>query len=471
MSDPQRLLIDLVVLGFFLTGIARFRRPESARAGTWLVAAALLGGLAVAAAQPSWHMPAVVLAALALGALPGWLAARRVTMTGIPAMVGFQNGAGGLAAALVSWVELTRAPLAARGVPAVAGLLGLAIGAITFAGSMIAGGKLANLFRQTPIVLPWHGGVFRGLLLALVALAIWTLAAAGERGEPVITGLGLLALAAGVVLSLRVGGADMPVLISFLNALSGLAAAFCGVAIANRLLIACGATVAASGLLLTHAMCRAMNRRWQSVLLGAGATLPPGASRAKSAPRGGTEAPARGPADQPSATPLAAAVAALRAAQRIILVPGYGLALASAQVPTVQLANRLSELGKDVKFAIHPIAGRMPGHMHVLLAEAEVDPAMLVDLEDINPEFSRADLVVVVGACDVVNPAAIDVPGTPISGMPILQAHTARQVLVCNLDLHPGYSGVDNPLYHAPTTLLLLGDAGENLRQLLAQLR
>lgn len=259
-------------------------------------------------------------------------------------------------------------------------------------------------------------------------------------------------------------------MISFLNALSGLAAAFCGVAIANRLLIACGATVAASGFILTHAMCRAMNRRWQAVLLGGDSRSFQGEPATDVEARVESGPPSPAASNEPAETPFAKALDALQAAHRIILVPGYGLALANAQGRTVQLASRLRDLGKDVQFAIHPIAGRMPGHMHVLLAEAEVDPDMLVDLEDINPEFLRTDLVVVVGACDVVNPAAIDVPGTPISGMPILKAHEAKQVLVCNLDLHPGYSGVDNPLYQVPTTILLLGDASANLQQLLDRL-
>jgi NAD(P) transhydrogenase subunit beta len=472
MSDPQTLIVDLVVLVFFLMGIARFRSPESARAGSILIALTLLlGAVVIVLARRPLHAPAVVLVALAVGAVTGGFAARRVTMTRIPAMVAFQNGAGGLAAALVSFVELTREPLVAAGIARAAGLLGLTIGAMTFSGSLIAGAKLANLLRQTPSELPRHGWILCGTLTAILILACWDVAIQGVHAIYFTTGIGLLAVLAGVVLAIRVGGADMPVLISFLNALSGLAAAFCGVTVANRLLIACGATVAASGFILTHAMCRAMNRRWQAVLLGTG--TPPTRSRSPTKAEPGPEPPPpiRPASDKPEATPLATAIDALRAAHRILLIPGYGMALANAQVPTVQLANRLKEMGKDVRFAIHPIAGRMPGHMHVLLAEAEVDSDMLVDLEDINPEFAQTDLAIVVGACDVINPAAIHVPGTPISGMPILSAHEAKRVLVCNLDRRPGYSGVDNPLYQAPKTILLLGDASANLRQLLDRLR
>ena len=471
MNELPSLLVDLLVLVFFLAGIARFRSPESARGGNGLVALALLFGLAVTVlARRPVQAPVVALLALAVGSLTGGLAARRVTMTRIPAMVGFQNGAGGLAAALVSFVELTREPIVSLGITRTAGMIGLTIGALTFSGSMVAAGKLANLVRQTPIVLPRQDWIFRTTLMAILVLGGWDVLGQGFQALWFAAVVGLLAVVGGIVLSMRVGGADMPVLISFLNALSGLAAAFCGVALANRLLIACGATVAASGLILTHAMCRAMNRRWQAVLLGVGGSpaVDPPTRQTEARPEPRPPGPVAG--DGPEANLLDQAIDALQAAQRIILVPGYGLALAEAQVPTVQLASRLQEMGKSVKFAIHPIAGRMPGHMHVLLAEAEVDPDMLVDLEDINPEFPQADLAVIVGACDVVNPVAIEVPGTPISGMPILAAHDAKRVLVCNLDLHPGYSGVDNPLYQDAKTMLLLGDAGENLRRLVARL-
>jgi H+-translocating NAD(P) transhydrogenase subunit beta len=239
------------------------------------------------------------------------------------------------------------------------------------------------------------------------------------------------------------------------------------------LLTACGATVAASGFILTHAMCRAMNRSWQSVLLGIaprqGRRTSPGQGPPDAEDSPGTE-PESEPEREVSAdasSPELQAVESLRAARKIIIVPGYGLALANAQGPAVRLAELMSRAGKETKFGIHPIAGRMPGHMHVLLAEADVDPDLLVDLDDINPEFASTDLVVVVGACDVVNPAAIHVEGTPISGMPVLTAHEAKQVLVCNLDLRPGYSGVENPLYRDSKAILLLGDAKQNLEKLL----
>ena len=474
MSDSFYLAVDLAVLLVFLLGIWRFRAPASARSGSLLVAVALIAGAALVVTRKPLQGPVLVLIALAFGSVAGWLAAGRVTMIRIPAMVAFQNGAGGLAAALVSLVELTRgwAEPQVGGIGRMAAILGLAIGGLTVSGSIIASGRLAAWLRQSPTVLPWHSLVTWGLLAALVFVATGGMVQSDLPPIPLGTGLAALAVLLGTVVAIRVGGADMPVLISFLNALSGLAAAFCGVAVGSRLLTACGATVAASGFILTHAMCRAMNRSWQSVLLGTSRGAG-GKERASegSAEQSGAEAAAPDSTDQPEVSrdisPESAAVQALRSADKIIIVPGYGMALANAQGPAVQLADWLTKAGKQTKFGIHPIAGRMPGHMHVLLAEADVDPDMLVDLEDINPEFADTDLVVIIGACDVVNPAAIHVEGTPISGMPVLSAHQAKQVLVCNLDLRPGYSGVDNPLYRDSKTILWLGDARQNLTKLL----
>ena len=465
MADPLYLAVDMAVLLIFLLGIWRFRDPTSARSGSLLIAGALACGAAIVLVRKPIHGPVLVLLGLAVGSAAGWFAAGRVTMTRIPAMVAFQNGAGGLAAALVSFVELTGEPVASDGISKVAGILGLTIGALTFAGSLIAGGRLASWLRQSPTIFPRHGMIASGVLAATMLLAAWGAIRVDLPPIGLAAGLAVLSVLLGIVVSIRVGGADMPVLISFLNALSGLAAAFCGVAVGNRLLTACGATVSASGFILTHAMCHAMNRSWGSVLLG----MSPGEVLDKlGQPPCLEEDTGAFPGEaEPDIPPLERAVDAIRAAAKIIIIPGYGLALANAQGPAVQLAEYLTKAGKETKFGIHPIAGRMPGHMHVLLAEADVDPDMLVDLEDINPEFSSTDLVVVVGACDVVNPAAIHVEGTPISGMPVLAAHDARQVLVCNLDLRPGYSGVDNPLYKDSKTILMLGDARENLCKLL----
>ncbi len=393
----------------------------------------------------------------------------RVSMIQIPAMVAFQHGAGGVAAFLVSYVELTREAMAVTGVEEVSGILGVVIGAATFSGSMIASGKLSGVLKQTPVLLPHHSRALLATAVITVGLAVLSGVTEGAALHSSLLALLAFSILLGVVFSVRIGGADMPVLISFLNATAGLAAAFCGIIIGNRLLIACGATVAASGSVLTHVMCQAMNRGLSKVFTGIAVPKGPLApALAMEASRG--PASAEGEAEearQPAEAPLARATRAVREAETVIIIPGYGMALARAQFETVGLARRLTEMGKEVKFAIHPVAGRMPGHMHVLLAEAEVDSDQLFDMDEVNREFKSADAVLVVGACDVLNPAAIQLEGTPISGMPILMAH---EVIICNLDAKPGYSGVANPLYDDAKTICLFGDAKATLTELLEKL-
>ncbi len=464
MDNAPRLIVDLVIVLVLIFGIALFRRRRSARAGNLMAAVALACALAVALSRDPLVEPFFAVAALLLGAAAAYPLAMRVRMIHIPSMVAFQNGAGGLAACLVSLVELWRGTGVLAPAGAAGGILALALGAATFSGSMVAVGKLAGAFRQTPVRLPWHG-----VLLAAAFLATLLTGALAGLMAPAPAGLFLvvlgLALCVGLVLSVRVGGADMPVLISLLNAGTGLAAAFTGMVVGNSFLIACGAMVGASGTILTLAMCRAMNRSIPGVLTGGGVPSGP-------IPSGGTveeETPAAPPEQAPT-EPFDAAVAALRGADTVIIVPGYGMALAQAQSEVVRLADRLESLGKEVCFAIHPVAGRMPGHMNVLLAEAEADYEKLLQMEAVNPRFKDADVALVVGACDVVNPAAIDVEGTPISGMPILMAREAGRVVVCNLDEKPGYSGVENPLYESPKALPLWGDAKETVARLLQAL-
>ncbi len=510
-------LIEVGVVGLLLLGIALFRAPRPARLGNLLAGLALLCGAGVVLSRHGLSPAGLILACVGLGAAAGWILSMRVTMIRIPAMVALQNGMGGMASFLVAFVELTRCTDGAGG-PGVRGaaLLGMVTGAVTLTGSLVAGGRLGNLLDQRPVHMPGHSLILAGLAAAAVLLAGGALAAGDStvlRGLAI--GVVLTAGGLGVALAVRVGGADMPVLISFLNAASGLAAAFCGLAIGSWLLVACGAMVGVSGTILTQIMCRAMNRRLAGVLAGSGLAFggprEPGAnvltphapergpaeaesavSQAASpaaAPSGRTASAATSSAAAPSATatsaaspsaatpsggaassaaidPFARAVEILRAARSVIIVPGYGMALAGAQEETVQLAEQLAGAGRSVIFAIHPVAGRMPGHMHVLLAEAEVDYGMIREMDQVNPIFAETDVVVVVGACDVVNPAAIRQEGTPISGMPVLRAHEARAVVVCNLDARPGYSGVENPLYREPHTVMLTGDAGDTLRRL-----
>jgi len=456
MHTGWQFIVDAGVILLLLAGVSQFRALPSARRGNLAAALALLCGIAaVLFRNPPLEPGAVVIAVLA-GSLAGWAVALRVDMVQIPAMVAFQHGAGGVAAFLVSFVELTRHAAALTGIARPAGILGLIVGAATFSGSMVASGKLAGRLASRPVVLRHHNA----LLLLLIGLMA-ALALTGGAGPVLwlsLLGLVLLSILLGVLFSARIGGADMPVLISFLNATAGLAAAFCGVTLQNRLLIAFGAVVAASGSVLTIVMCRAMNRNLARVFAG----FSPGTEGTSVAPKPELHAPeAQEPGD-----PFSEAASILREAGRIIVVPGYGMALAKAQFRVVEFSDLLQKLGKQVKFAIHPVAGRMPGHMHVLLAEAELDYDNIHDMADINDEFAETDVVVVIGACDVVNPAAMTVEGCPISGMPILHAHEAKRVIVCNLDSRPGYSGVENPLYESDRTVLLWGDAGDSVSEL-----
>ncbi len=474
----SQLLMDIAISLILILGISQFRAPRSARFGNLTAAFALLLAIIVVLVRHGvTSIPLIVMGA-GIGVAVGWLLARSIHMIQIPSMVAFQHGMGGVAAFLVSFVELTRTshePLS--NMAETSALLGLIIGAATFSGSMIAAGKLANKLRQTPVFLPAHNLVLAATVIAAIALAVTAgLVSGGNLITVLAVFLVCLAAVIGIVFSIRIGGADMPVLISFLNATAGLAAAFCGLTIGSRLLIICGATVAASGSVLTHVMCRAMNRSLLHILAGRQqqgesettiSMLPETDEAAEQQTETAAEAPS---AEQQSADPLEQALGVARQAQRVIIIPGYGMALADAQEEVVQLADKLNELGKEIIFAIHPVAGRMPGHMHVLLAEADVDYGMIRELQDVNDEFAQTDLALIVGACDVVNPAAIESNDTPISGMPILKAYEAKSVIVCNLDERPGYSGVENQLYRNPKTILLLGDAKGTVGQLLQQL-
>jgi len=462
MSNWTNILIDLSIIVLLVIGIAQFRTPRGARRGNATAATALLLAIALVLYRNAVLDPVVLAAALLIGGVVGTVIAMRVTMIQIPAMVAFQHGAGGVAACAIAFVELTRGGAPTSVVGEVSGFLGLIIGAATFSGSMLASAKLAGKLRGAPTVLPGHGAILLTLLAAITGLCVFAATASGVSLSLALGGALVAAMLLGLLFALRIGGADMPVLISFLNATAGLAAAFCGVIIQNRLLIACGATVAASGSILTAVMCKAMNRSFFKVLAG---------GKMAGGPKVEGSAAATPPAQKRLVRTLAEAMveakSVLRESKNVIIIPGYGMALARAQFQVASLAKRLEQLGKTVSFAIHPVAGRMPGHMNVLLAEADVDYDQLKEMDDVNGSFSQTDAVLIVGACDVVNPAAIRVADTPISGMPILNAHEARHVLVCNLDERPGYSGVQNPLYDEPTTLLLFGDANATVTELL----
>jgi H+-translocating NAD(P) transhydrogenase subunit beta len=463
MEFTIALLIDLTIIVFFVWGISQFRFPKKARRGNLIAAFALAAAMAAVVSRNRVVEPGVVVLALLIGSAIGWRVAMRVNMIQVPAMVAFQHGAGGIAAFLISFVELLKYGVPGMSVGKTSGILGLVIGAATFSGSMIASGKLSNFIKQTPKSLQGHALWMTGLIVLIVLSGINATYADGQRLILCLVALILLSILLGLMFSLRIGAADMPVLISFLNATAGLAAAFCGVIVGNRLLVACGATVAASGSILTHVMCKAMNRNLLSVLTGYQGRLEK--HQPLAAPKeGDLHAVAK---EQAREDPISRAVEAGKEATKIIIVPGYGMALAQAQFKVAELASLFEACGKQVRFAIHPVAGRMPGHMNVLLAEAEVPYDKLFEMDQINGDFRETDLALVIGACDVVNPAAISMEGTPISGMPILKVHEAKKVIVCNLDERPGYSGVENPLYRQGNVIMILGEAKESLEGLI----
>lgn len=463
MTSGFSLLVDAAIVITLFVGFAQFRAPKGARRGNMTAAVAFMCAVGVVILRSGVQNPAVVIAAILAGAVVGWAVAMRVTMIQIPAMVAFQHGAGGVAAFLISFIELWRgSAVGLEAMPKISGFLGLIIGAATFSGSMIASGKLISFLNSKPTVLRCHGLMMLALISMISVASVIAGNAPPDAVVPLMIAVSIMSAALGVMLAIRIGGADMPVLISFLNATAGVAAAFCGVIVGNRLLIVSGATVAASGSILTHVMCKAMNRSVFNVFWNATKHV----SENKK-----FEAPTFVPQATPSgASPLENAADACREANSVVIVPGYGMAVGQAQFKVTELSQLMEKMGKEVRFAIHPVAGRMPGHMNVLLAEADVPYDHLFEMDAINPSFPETDVAIVVGACDVVNPAAIDQPGTPITGMPILKVYDSKRVIVMNLDEKPGYSGVPNTLYDQANTILLFGDARETLEKLIKQI-
>lgn len=471
MDNWQELLVDLVVIAVFIGGIAQFRTPSGARRGNITAALAFAAALALVVYRNTINQPWLVGATFVVGAVAGWVIAERITMTRIPALIALQNGAGGGASLLVSLVELGRISAADDALGVGFALAGMLVGGVALSGSVVAAAKLENRISSRPAQLPTYNLLLVLLLALFGGAAALSLTITGLDQPVALTIAALSTLALGAALALRVGGADMPVLISLLNAFSGLAAAFLGVATGNEMLIAAGAMVGSSGTILTLVMARAMNRSVGSILTGAQLAQPAGdapAAGAEHAPAPQVSAAAAPVAPSPT-DELRQARGALAGATSVIIVPGYGMALAQAQHEVAALARKLSQAGKLVRFAVHPVAGRMPGHMHVLLAEADVDYDDLYEMDAINDDFASTDVAIVVGASDVVNPAAITAADTPISGMPILRVHEAETVIICNLDDRPGYSGVPNPLYQDPKSILLFGDAKESVASLIGE--
>lgn len=443
MSDGLFYLLGGIAIFGLLADIVMMSRVRLARAGNLIgVGAVLLATIATLSKFDLWSSPWPI-SALAAGVILGLAGAYRVKMITMPQTVALLNGFGGLASALVAWSAIDASGQFERN----AALLALSIGLLTFTGSAVAAGKLAGWLSQKPVILPGHGPLAVALLLAMLLGIVFNLPC-----------LVLIASALfGVVFSIRVGGADMPITISLLNSLSGVAGGISGIAIGDPVLVCSGGVVGASGLLLTQIMCQAMNRKLSNILLPRGAVTVTGRASAAS------EAPS---AEQPPWSEEALASALCNAAD-VIIVPGYGMALAQAQGAVKKLADRFIERGAKVRYAIHPVAGRMPGHMNVLLCEVDVPYEMLFELEAINGDFKNCDVVIAVGANDTINPAANTAEGTPIYGMPVLSVSDAKCVVVCNLDTRPGYAGVPNALYNHPKVILLTGDANASLDNLL----
>ena len=443
----------------FIFGIRQLGSPATARNGNRVAAAGMLLGLVVTELLLGAHNYGFIIPTMLVAAVVGAYVSRSVRMTAMPQMVAMFNGMGAGAAMFVGagdFRDLTAAGnLAAT--ESITILLSCLIGSLSFTGSAVAFAKLQELMTGRPITYPAQKALNGGLFAAIAVVGI-VLVVMGH-------GIGLLALfiamalVLGVTFVLPVGGADMPVIISLLNSFTGTAAAMTGFVLGNNVLIVAGALVGASGAILTQLMSKAMNRSLANVLFGAFGQVQAGAGVA------GTEG---GTVHAASVEDVAALLAY---AQQVVVAPGYGLAVARGQFDVKELADVLEKRGVTVKYAIHPVAGRMPGHMNVLLAEANVPYPALKEMDDINPEFNRTDVVLVIGANDVVNPSARNQPGSPIYGMPILNVDSAKTVVVLKRSMATGFAGIDNPLFYEPNTLMLFGDAKESLQNLVAEIK
>ncbi|KGQ21260.1 NAD(P)(+) transhydrogenase (Re/Si-specific) subunit beta [Thermus filiformis] len=448
--------MDLIQAAYFLVaflfimGLKRMSHPTTAKSGIVWAGWAMLIAVLATFFWPGMGNFALILVALILGTAVAWWAAVRVAMTDMPQMVAIYNGMGGGAAATIAMVELLKGAFETPGLMALA-ILGGLIGSVAFTGSLIAFAKLQGIMKSRPILFPLQKPLNLLVLLLAAGFGLYLLF---NDATSVIVLFFLLALLFGVLMTLPIGGGDMPVVISLYNAFTGMAVGFEGFAVGNPALMVAGTLVGAAGTLLTFLMAKAMNRSLWSVLVG-GFGVEQEAGEVKGSLK---------PIDVEDAAVM------LAYANKVVFVPGYGMALSQAQHKVKELAELLESRGVEVKFAIHPVAGRMPGHMNVLLAEAGVDYDKLKDLEEINPEFPTVDVAVVIGANDVVNPAARR-PGSPLYGMPILDVDKAKNVIVIKRGQGKGFAGVENELFYADNTRMLYGDAQDVLAKLTQALK
>jgi NAD(P) transhydrogenase subunit beta len=454
-------LVYLVAAILFIVGLKRLSHPSTARRGNLLSAVGMLLAIGITLLDRQiLSFQWIIIGVLVGAGLGAWMA-RAVAMTSMPQMVGLFNGFGGGASVLVAageWHRLVQPGATLDGATAVTVYASALIGSVTFSGSMVAAGKLQEWIPGRPVL--FRGQHALNLLLALGVVGVAVYLSAVAQAPAVFIALIAIALMLGVLLTIPIGGADMPVVICLLNSYSGLAAAMTGFVIHNHGLIITGALVGASGLILTQLMCKAMNRSLANVLFGGfGAPVIAGEKEKALAARGVRQVTAED------------AAMMLSYAQQVIVVPGYGLAVAQAQHEVRELADALEKKGVTVKYAIHPVAGRMPGHMNVLLAEANVSYDKLFDMEQINNEFERTDVSLVIGANDVVNPAARNTPSSPLYGMPILDTDKSHNIIVMKRSMRPGFAGVENELFYDAKTSMLFGDAKDSLKKLIQEVK
>ena len=466
MTSSLSTVAYLAATILFILCLGGLSNPETSRRGNLYgiigmaiaVLATIFGPQVTAAGFP------YILGAMVIGAAIGLYAARIVQMTQMPELVALMHSLVGLAAMLVGYANLVDPAVSATMTPAentiheIEMYLGVLIGAVTFSGSLIAFGKLSARISGKPVLLPGRHWINLAGLLIVLVFGYRFVAAHGiaEAMTPMIV-MTIVALLFGVHMVMAIGGADMPVVVSMLNSYSGWAAAATGFMLSNDLLIVTGALVGSSGAILSYIMCRAMNRNIVAVIMGGFGTAD-----------GGTVSVPQG---QVATTTVAEVASLLRDSKEVVIVPGYGMAVAQAQHTVYEITKLLRERGVNVRFAIHPVAGRMPGHMNVLLAEAKVPYDIVLEMDELNGDFPRTDLAMVIGANDIVNPSAEDDPSSPIAGMPVLEVWKAKNSIVMKRSMASGYAGVDNPLFYKDNNRMLFGDAKKTLEEVLAALR
>jgi NAD(P) transhydrogenase subunit beta len=454
----------LVAAVLFILGLKKLGSPATARQGNVVAAVGMLLAIVATLLEREVLNYQMILLALAIGSVLGAISAYKIQMTEMPQMVGLLNGLGGAASALVAVGEFWR--LLSSGEPVtlyaiITIILGVLIGGVTLTGSLVAFAKLQGLLPGAPMTFPLQQPV-NALLLAGFLVASGYLIVSPENLS-VFLGMVAISLVLGVLFVLPIGGGDMPVVISLLNSYSGLAASAAGFVVLNNMLIIAGALVGASGIILTQIMCKAMNRPLTNVLFGAFGSS--GSASVAGASTNGKSDKTVKSVDAEEAAMM------LGYARNVVIIPGYGMAVAQAQHTVRELANQLEDRGVEVKYAIHPVAGRMPGHMNVLLAEANVPYPQLYDMDDINPQFEETDVALVIGANDVVNPAARSNSSSPIYGMPILEVDRAKHAIVIKRSMNTGFAGVDNDLFYEDKTMMLFGSARDVVAQLVSEVK